>query len=101
MQYFGYLQKVYAIGTTKFPYHLRTKIKKYLCVPISHLPSRVCLELCNDLTTFQRYMLFIFTDIVEELIEVFIDDFFVFDGSFNQYLPNLDMVLNLEKCLLW
>lgn len=92
---------MYAIGTTKFPYPLRTKIRQYLCVPLSHLPSRVCLELCNDLTTFQRYMLSIFAYMVEELIEVFIDDFFVVDGSFDQYLPNLHMVLNLEKCLLW
>ncbi|GJW51618.1 reverse transcriptase domain-containing protein [Tanacetum coccineum] len=37
---------------------------------------RMPFGLCNIPTTFQRYMLAIFHDMIEELVEVFMDDFF-------------------------
>jgi len=53
-------------------------------------------------------MLAIFTDLVENCIEVFIDDFSVFGSSFDSCLENLNtvltrcvetnLVLNWEKC---
>ncbi|GJS50172.1 reverse transcriptase domain-containing protein [Tanacetum coccineum] len=58
--------------------------------------------------TFQRCMLAIFHDMIEEFVEVFMDDFSVFGNSFDKYLNNLDkmlqrckdahLVLNWEKC---
>ncbi|GKD77142.1 reverse transcriptase domain-containing protein, partial [Tanacetum coccineum] len=64
--------------------------------------------LCNALATFQRCMTAIFHDMVEDFMEVFMDDFSVFDNSFDQCLRNLDkmlarceetnLVLNWEKC---
>jgi len=64
--------------------------------------------LCNAPATFQTCMLAIFTDLVEKFIEVFMDDFSVFDSTFNPCLENLDivlkrcvetnLVLNWEKC---
>ena len=64
--------------------------------------------LCNAPATFQRCMMAIFSDMVERLIEVFIDDFLVFGSSFDHCLNNLDLVLqrcektnlvlNWEKC---
>nr|GFA03652.1 reverse transcriptase domain-containing protein [Tanacetum cinerariifolium] len=64
--------------------------------------------LCNAPTTFQRCMTTIFHDMVEDFMEVFMDDFLVFDNSFYQCLYNLDkmlgsceetnLVLNWEKC---
>ncbi|GJT29180.1 reverse transcriptase domain-containing protein, partial [Tanacetum coccineum] len=58
--------------------------------------------------TFQRCMLAIFHDMIEESIEVFMDDFSVFGNSFDKCLNNLDkmlqhckdahLVLNYEKC---
>ncbi|GJY78170.1 reverse transcriptase domain-containing protein [Tanacetum coccineum] len=64
--------------------------------------------LCNAPTTFQRYMLAIFQDMIEESIKVFIDDFSIFGDSFDKCLNNLDkmiqrckdahLVLNWEKC---
>ncbi|KAE9610745.1 putative nucleotidyltransferase, Ribonuclease H [Lupinus albus] len=52
--------------------------------------------LCNAPTTFQRCMLAIFSDMVEQCIEVFMDDFSVFGSSYECCLANL--VLNWEKC---
>nr|GEU77914.1 DNA-directed DNA polymerase [Tanacetum cinerariifolium] len=53
-------------------------------------------------------MLAIFHDMIEESVEVFMDDFFIFGNSFDSCLNNLDkmlqcckdahLVLNLEKC---
>ncbi|GKC66447.1 reverse transcriptase domain-containing protein, partial [Tanacetum coccineum] len=64
--------------------------------------------LCNAPATFQRCMTAIFHDMVEDFMKVFMDDFVVFDNSFNCCLANLDrmlvrceetnLVLNWEKC---
>ena len=50
-------------------------------------------ELCNTLTTFQRCILNIFSEHVEKLVEVFIDDFSVYDDSFDECLDNLTLIL--------
>ncbi|GJT10692.1 reverse transcriptase domain-containing protein [Tanacetum coccineum] len=69
---------------------------------------RMPFGLCNAPATFQRYMLAIFHDMIEESIKVFMDDFFVFGNSFDTCLNNLDkmlqhckdayLVLNWKKC---
>ncbi|GJY72891.1 reverse transcriptase domain-containing protein [Tanacetum coccineum] len=68
---------------------------------------RIPFGLCNALSTFQRCMLAIFHDMIEESVEVFMDDFLVFGNSFDNCLNNLDkmleckdanIVLNWEKC---
>ncbi|GKC56985.1 reverse transcriptase domain-containing protein [Tanacetum coccineum] len=69
---------------------------------------RMTFGLCNAPATFQRCMLAIFHDMIEESIEVFMDDFSVFGNSFDNCLKNLDkmlqrckdanLVLNWEKC---
>ena len=65
-------------------------------------------ELCNAPATFQRYMMYIFSDLVEEVMEIFMDDFSVYGSSFECCLKNLETVLqrcqdknlalNWEKC---
>ncbi|GJS74402.1 reverse transcriptase domain-containing protein [Tanacetum coccineum] len=65
-------------------------------------------DLCKATATFQRCMLAIIHDMIEESVEVFMDDFSVFGNSFDTYLNNLDkmlqrckdahLVLNWEKC---
>jgi hypothetical protein len=70
--------------------------------------KRMPFGLCNAPATFQRCMLSIFSDMVEGILEVFMDDFFVFGSSFTDYLANLKLVLtrceenslilNWEKC---
>ncbi|GJX19038.1 reverse transcriptase domain-containing protein [Tanacetum coccineum] len=64
--------------------------------------------LCNASGTFQRCMMAIFHDMIEETMEVFMDDFSVFGDSFSSCLSHLDkmlkrcedtnLVLNWEKC---
>jgi len=47
----------------------------------------------NAPATFQRYMMTIFYDYVKRIIEVFMDDFTVYDDSFNKCLESLSLVL--------
>ena len=46
--------------------------------------------------TFQRCMMAIFSNLIENIMEVFMDDFSIFGGSFDLCLANLDMVL--KRC---
>ncbi|KAM1495767.1 hypothetical protein ACFX14_030014 [Malus domestica] len=69
---------------------------------------RMPFGLCNAPATFQRCMVSIFSDYVEKIIEIFMDDFSVFGNSFDHCLHNLtlilkrcvetNLVLNWEKC---
>jgi hypothetical protein len=52
--------------------------------------------LCNAPATFQRCMMSIFSDMVKKYLEVFMDDFFVFGSSFDNFLHNLSLVL--KRC---
>ena len=65
-------------------------------------------ELCNAPKTFQRCMMRIFSDMIELILEIFMDDFLVFGDSYEGCLENLrkvlercqekNLVLNWEKC---
>ncbi|RVW18505.1 Retrovirus-related Pol polyprotein from transposon 17.6 [Vitis vinifera] len=69
---------------------------------------RMPFGLCNALATFQRGMLSIFSDMVERIMEVVMDDITVYGNVFDECLVNLevmmnrciekDLVLNWEKC---
>ncbi|XP_070025192.1 uncharacterized protein [Nicotiana sylvestris] len=52
--------------------------------------KRMSFGLCNALATFRRCMMAIFTDMVEDYLEVFMDDFSVVGDSFDNCLSNLD-----------
>nr|GEZ65489.1 hypothetical protein [Tanacetum cinerariifolium] len=56
---------------------------------------RMPFGLCNAPGTFQRYMMAIFHDMIEETMEVFMDDFSVYEDSFLSCLSHLDKML---KC---
>ncbi|GKD36237.1 reverse transcriptase domain-containing protein, partial [Tanacetum coccineum] len=68
---------------------------------------RMPFGICNAPGTFQRCMMAIFHDMIEETMEVFMDDFLVFEDSFSSCLSHLDkmlkwyednnLVLNWEK----
>ena len=53
--------------------------------------------LCNASTTFQRCMMAIFANMVENIMEVFMDDFSMFEYSFDHCLHNLGLVLGRCK----
>ncbi|WJZ98608.1 hypothetical protein VitviT2T_017120 [Vitis vinifera] len=69
---------------------------------------RMPFGLCNAPATFQRCMLCIFSDMVERIMEVFMDDIIVYGDSYEECLLHLeavlqrciekDLVLNWEKC---
>ncbi|WJZ81227.1 hypothetical protein VitviT2T_001080 [Vitis vinifera] len=69
---------------------------------------RMPFGLCNAPATFQRCMLSIFSDMVERIMEVFMDDITVYGDSYEECLLHLevvlqrciekDLVLNWEKC---
>ncbi|GJV35703.1 reverse transcriptase domain-containing protein [Tanacetum coccineum] len=94
----------------------------YFQIPIDHMDQekitftcpfgtyayrRMPFILCNALATFQRCMLAILHDMIEELVEVFMDDFSIFGNSFDKCLNNINkmllrckdahLVLNWEK----
>ncbi|XP_075074915.1 uncharacterized protein LOC107811421 [Nicotiana tabacum] len=54
---------------------------------------RMPFGLCTAPATFQRCMMAIFTDMVEAIMEVFMDDFSVVGNSFDECLANLNCVL--------
>ena len=64
--------------------------------------------LCNATRTFQRCMMGIFSDMIEIILEIFMDDFSDFGDSYEGCLENLrkvlercqekNLVLNWEKC---
>ena len=69
---------------------------------------RMPFGLCNAPATFQRCMLSMFIDMVERIMEVYMDDISVYGGDFEECLTNLEailqrcieknLVLNWEKC---
>ncbi|RDX90222.1 Retrovirus-related Pol polyprotein from transposon 17.6, partial [Mucuna pruriens] len=70
--------------------------------------TRILFGLCNMPSTFQRCMTSIFSNLLQDWMEVFIDDFTVYANSFDACLRNLskvltrcidtNLVLNFEKC---
>ena len=52
--------------------------------------------LCNAHTTFQRCMMSIFSDLIEKVMEIFMDDFSIYGSSFDNGLENLETIL--QRC---
>ncbi|GJX74415.1 reverse transcriptase domain-containing protein [Tanacetum coccineum] len=84
------------------------EITTFTCPFDTYSYRRMSFGLCNAPTTFQRCMLAIFHDMIEESVEVFMDDFSIFGNSCDNCLNNLDkmlqcckdahIVLKWEKC---
>jgi hypothetical protein len=49
--------------------------------------------LCNAPASFQRCMMSIFFEMIEKIMEVFMDDFTIYGKTFDDCLENLDKVL--------
>jgi hypothetical protein len=52
--------------------------------------------LCNAATSFQWCMMAIFFDLIEKVMEVFMDNFSIYGKTFEDCLANLDKVL--KRC---
>ena len=80
----------------------------FTCPFSTYAYRRMPFGLCNALATFQRCMLSIFSDLVERIMEVYMDDITVYGENFEECLVNLEtilhrcikknLVLNWEKC---
>nr|GFB12131.1 reverse transcriptase domain-containing protein [Tanacetum cinerariifolium] len=90
------------------PTHLVTGWQEkttFICPYRTFAYRRIPFGLCNAPGTFQRCMLAIFYDMVEETMKVFMDDFSVFGNSFENCLSRLDKMLqrceDTNLCLNW
>ncbi|KAG7528251.1 Reverse transcriptase domain [Arabidopsis suecica] len=96
-------------GFFQIPIHPNDQEKTTFTCPYGTFAyRRMPFGLCNAPATFQRCMTSIFSDLIEETVEVFMDDFSVYGSSFPSCLLNLcrvlarceetNLVLNWEKC---
>nr|GFB46412.1 reverse transcriptase domain-containing protein [Tanacetum cinerariifolium] len=69
---------------------------KFTCPYGTFAYKRMPFGLCNAPGTFQRCMMAIFHDMVEQSMEIFMDDFLVFRNSFSTCLTNLERMF--KRC---
>lgn len=84
------------------------EITMFTCPFGMYAYRRMPFGLCNAPATFQRCMTAIFADFVEEIMEVFMDEFSVYETTIDDCLHNLNkvlqrcedtnLILNWEKC---
>ena len=55
--------------------------------------TRMPFGLCNAPATFQRCTMSMFSNLVEEAMEIFMDDFSLYGSSFENCLENLETIL--------
>nr|GEU57115.1 reverse transcriptase domain-containing protein [Tanacetum cinerariifolium] len=84
-------------GYFQIPIDLKDQEKTTFTCPYGTFAyKRMSFGLCNAPGTFQRCMMAIFHDMVEQTMEVFMDDFSVFGNSFSMCLTNLEKML--KRC---
>ena len=83
--YFGYNQIAIALED----YEKTTFTCPYGTFAFRRMPF----GLCNAPATFQRCMMSMFSDLVEEAMEIFMDDFSVYGSSFEHCLKILETIL--------
>ena len=77
----------------KLPLHWRIKRKPHSHAHLTLMLIGTCLLVCNAPTIFQMCMLSIFSDMVERIMEVFMDDLTIYGKTFD------DCFLNLKMCI--
>jgi len=96
-------------GYHQIPTHPDDQSKTTFTCPYgTYAYHRMSFGLCNALASFQRCMLSIFSNMIEEIMNIFMDDFSVYGQTFDVCFENLDkvlqrceekhLVLNWEKC---
>nr|GEZ48107.1 retrovirus-related Pol polyprotein from transposon 17.6 [Tanacetum cinerariifolium] len=84
-------------GYFQVPIDLKDQEKTTFTCPYGTFAyKRMPFGLCNVPGTFQRCMMAIFHDMIEQTMEVFMDDFSVFGDSFSTCLTNLEKML--KRC---
>ncbi|GJU28086.1 reverse transcriptase domain-containing protein [Tanacetum coccineum] len=77
--------------------HMDQEKTTFTCPFGTYAYKRMPFGLCNAPSTFQRCMLAILHDMIEQSVEVFMDDFLVFGNSFDKCLNNLEKMLQRYK----
>jgi hypothetical protein len=96
-------------GYHQIPIHLNDQNKTTFTCPYgTYAYHKMSFRLCNAPASFQRCMMSIFSDMIEEIMEVLMDDFSIYGKTFDDCLKILDkvlqrceekhLVLNWEKC---
>jgi hypothetical protein len=96
-------------GIMQIPIHPDYQHKTTFTCPYGTFSyRRMPFGLCNALASFQCCMMAVFSEFIEEIVEVLMDDFSVYGKMFMDCLANLDkvltrcaevdLVLNWEKC---
>jgi hypothetical protein len=96
-------------GFIQIPIHPDDQHKTTITCPYGTFAyRRMPFGLCNAPASFQRCMLAVFSKFIEQIVEVFMDEFSVYGKTFMDCLANLDkvlmrcaevdLVLNWEKC---
>jgi hypothetical protein len=96
-------------GYHQIPIHPNDQSKSTFTCPYgTYAYRRMSFGLCNAPASFQRCMMSIFSDMIEKIMEVSMDDFSVYGKTYDNCLENLDkvlqrceekhLVLNWEKC---
>jgi hypothetical protein len=81
-------------GNHQIPIHLDDQTKTtFICPYGTFTYRRMSFGLCNAQTSFQRYMMAIFYDLIEKVMEVFMDDFSVYGKIVKDCLANLNNVM--------
>jgi hypothetical protein len=84
-------------GYHQIPIHSDDQSKTTFTCPYGTFAyRRMSFGLCNGPASFQRCMMAIFSDLIEKVMEVFMDDFSVYGKTFEDCLANLDKVL--KRC---
>jgi hypothetical protein len=96
-------------GFMQIPIHLDDQYNTTITCPYETFAyRRRPFGICNAPASFQRCMMSVFSEFIEEIVEVFMDDFSIYVKTFMDCLANLDkvltrcaevdLVLNCEKC---
>ena len=66
----------------------------FTCPYGTYADHRMSFRLCNTPVFFQRCMKSIFSDMIEEIMKVFMDDFCIYRKTFDDCLENINVFLN-------
>jgi hypothetical protein len=81
-------------GFMQIPIHPDDQHKTTLTCPYGTFAyRRIPFGLCNAPASFQRCMMAVFSEFIEEIVEVFMDDFSIYGNTLADCLANLDKVL--------